>query len=80
MTDPTATARHLTPRQRELITLRCQHGMTNAQAAAALGLAESTVKNHMSTLHHRFHQRSMNRICFEFGRVTAVASVRPDEV
>ena len=39
----------LTPRQREVLVLRCQ-GTTNAEVARQLFLQERTVRNHMTRL------------------------------
>jgi DNA-binding NarL/FixJ family response regulator len=46
---PASGAPHLTAREREVLT-EVAHGRSNREIARALGLAEKTVKTHMSAI------------------------------
>lgn len=70
----------LSPRQREIVELRCRRGLSNEEAAYALHIRESTVKNHVTAIRDRIGRRTMNEICFELGRIHQVSGHRPDEV
>jgi DNA-binding CsgD family transcriptional regulator len=47
----------LTPREREIVAL-VAGGLSNRQIAAALGVAESTVKNHLQHVFGKLNVRS----------------------
>ena len=48
---------HLTPRE-QMVLARLAQGMTNAQIAAALGIAETTVKTHLQHILDKLHARN----------------------
>ncbi len=64
-----ARIKELSPRQRQVLTLAAK-GLQNKQIAAALDLAEKTVKMHRSILMERLHSRNvadMIRVAVEAG-------------
>lgn len=71
----------LTPRQREVVGLLGQ-GMTNAQIASELGLSESTVRLHVSTILDRLNLNNRTQVAllaaraFDGAAETAKASTR----
>ena len=38
----------LSPRQREILTLKCRDGLTHKEVGARLGVSGQTVKNHLT--------------------------------
>jgi DNA-binding NarL/FixJ family response regulator len=70
----------ITPRQRAIVDLRCRRGLSNGEAAYALHIRESTVKNHITTVRARMGMRTMNEICFEYGRAHQVTGQRADDI
>lgn len=70
----------LTPRQLEVLDGRCLGGLTNAEIAYALGITESTVKNHVTDIRTRLHRPSMYQVCYVYGREQHVDAQRPERV
>lgn len=72
----------LTPRQSEVLALSCA-GLTYAQIGARLGIAEQTVKNHVSAIVDRVlgdghGAGSMRFACYLFGMARASGVLDPD--
>ena len=76
----TSDTAHLTPRERDVLQL-VGMGLSNGELAAHLGLAEPTVKSHVSRLRHRLglRDRAQMVVCaYELGLVTV--TVRSEDV
>ena len=62
---------HLTPTQ--LKVLRCVHlGLLNKQIAYELGMAEATVKVHMTALMRKFNVRNRTQVAIAASNVTGM--------
>jgi DNA-binding NarL/FixJ family response regulator len=73
----------LTTRQREIIALRCDEGLTYKECARRLGVREGTVKRHITILFEKSGLISMNQICAAHGRasvLTGDGALRPETV
>lgn len=70
---------NLSPRQSEVIALRCDGGLFRKEIAVRLGITEETVRGHMTDIAKR---TGLNRYqqCTEWGRMQAVSAIRPDAV
>jgi DNA-binding CsgD family transcriptional regulator len=58
----------LTPRQIEVLDLKCRSGMTALQVARRLGIAEQTVKNHLMFARQANKAVSTEQLCGYFLR------------
>lgn len=72
----------LTPRQREIVELRCgPNELTYEGAAAAMGIARHTVRSQCSDILLRLGVRSFNGVCREYGRrLDDPDALRPERV
>lgn len=70
----------LTPRQREIVILRCERGLTNKAVAAALNISMSTVKRHWMHVHQRLGVVSAPAACWLLGRSLPVPALRWENV
>lgn len=69
----TPDAPHLTPTQ--LKVLRCVHsGLLNKQIAYELGMAEATVKVHMTALMRKLNVRNRTQAAIAAGRLEGAAA------
>ena len=59
----------LTPRQYQVLILRCRDGLTCEEVGKRLGLAKSTASNYSLSGLRRLEVRTMNEICFWLGRM-----------
>lgn len=64
-TKTTAKARE---RYQQILTCRCERGMTIKEAAREMCLEPNTIKNHVTGLLIWMGVQSMNEACFRFGR------------
>lgn len=84
MSEPRLGPHGLTLRHAELLRLRCVSGKTNAETAAALGISEQTVKNHVTTIFRRLGVVSSEQACYLLGlhdgRFAPVPALRPEVV
>jgi DNA-binding CsgD family transcriptional regulator len=69
----------LTPRQTEVIALRCGNGLHRKEIAVRLGIKEETVREHLSIVAQRTGL-SGYQVCAEWGRMQAVTATRSDAV
>lgn len=69
----------LSPRQSEIIELRCGAGLYRKEIAQRLGIAEETVRGHITDIGHRTGL-SGYQVCAEWGRMQAVTAIRSDGV
>lgn len=75
----------LTPRQREIVALRCgTRELTTAAVARELGLNANTVKNHGTAIIRRLGTASFHGVCRLYGeeqvRLWPVSSMRAEQV
>ena len=70
--EPAASSPHLTPTQMEV--LRCVHsGLLNKQIAHELGIAEATVKVHMTAVMRKLKVRNRTQAAIAAGQLRLVA-------
>jgi DNA-binding CsgD family transcriptional regulator len=72
----------LSPRQREVLELRCRQEMTMPEAAEAMGITHHTIKGHMTVLLRKLGRRSCQGACFDLGEYgqRPVHAMRPEAV
>ena len=68
--DPTALG--LTERQFEIVRLLVNHGLTNNEIAKTLGIAEQTVKNHLSVIFSRFNVGTRHKLIVEMNKLGVI--------
>lgn len=66
------TRQPFTRRKKQIIALRCAHGMTNRAIGNALGISPQTVKNHFTRILSEYREIkqgevSVERICLDVG-------------
>lgn len=70
----------LSVRQKEVVALRCGQGLTQKEAAARLGIAEQSVKNHTTAILDTVGVHSMTTVCYRYGvRVGMGVNVTTEE-
>lgn len=62
----------LTTRQFEIVRLLVHHGLTNVEIANKLGIAEQTVKNHLSVIFDRLKVGSRQKLIVEINKLGVV--------
>jgi DNA-binding NarL/FixJ family response regulator len=70
---------NLTPRQTEVIALRCGEGLFRKEIAVRLGIKEETVRCHLTDITARMGVGGYQQ-CAEWGRMQAVTAIRSDAV
>jgi DNA-binding NarL/FixJ family response regulator len=74
----------LSPREEQVLDLRCRAGLTNKEVAAALGISDQTVKNHVTHILRKYGAQGMDRVCWFDGFGQGVAwsapAMRPEMV
>lgn len=75
----------MTPRQLQILQMRCREGLTNAEVGYALGITEHTVKNHIGPILRELSVPSIAGACYWLGRRDAeiapgLAALRKDDV
>jgi DNA-binding NarL/FixJ family response regulator len=75
----------LTPRQRELVALRCgPEELTHAEVAHRLRISSNTVKVHSATILDRLQVKTFQRVCTMYGQhvneFPHPGGLRPEEV
>lgn len=72
---------NLTPRQSEIVRLRCERNLARKEIAQVLGITESTVRNHLWEVHKRTGMAGF-ALCdwwgYERGRLSAVPAMRAE--
>ena len=58
----------VTPRQAQVLDLKCRSGMTDLQVAQRLGIAEQTVKNTLARIRRNNAARNTTHACALFMR------------
>lgn len=58
----------LTERQQEIVAARCDSGETVDECAYRLGIAQQTVKNHVSDIIRRLEVISFYQVCTLYGK------------
>lgn len=61
----------LTPRQREVMLLKCRDGLTNAEIGYRLGISQRTVKNHVSAVLHAHQVAASAEVCWALAQEEA---------
>lgn len=69
----------LSPRQSEVIALRCDDGLFRKEIAVRLGIKEETVREHLWIVAQRTGL-SGYQVCTEWGRMQAVTALRADDL
>ena len=59
-----------TPRQDQIICMRCDEGLTYAEVAAQLGITRYCVHQTIHTLMRRMKVRNFYQVCTAHGRAT----------
>lgn len=58
----------MTSRQREIVYLVCDEGLSRKEIGTRLRISEATVKNHITPMLRALQEMSMNRVCTRYGR------------
>lgn len=58
----------LTPRERQIVFLKCAGDLSHKEIAARLGIAVNTVKNTVTSILSRTNRTSMHGVCWYAGR------------
>lgn len=61
----------LTPRELEILRLRCAHGLTNNEIGERLFISGQTVKNHLTTVFRKWGFSGSAMACYRLGREDA---------
>lgn len=69
----------ISPRQWEVVTLRCGDGLYRKEIAVRLGIKEETVRCHLNDVANRTGL-SGYQVCAEWGRMQAVTAIRSDGI
>lgn len=73
--------RPLTPRQQQILRLKCATGKTNKEIAAQLGINIKTVKNQLSFAYRRYDAKSMAQACWRLrAGIEPVEAMRAGDV
>lgn len=74
----------LTPRQQEIVLLRCREGLSGKETAKRLYLSPQTVKNHVTQILRRTGATAVDQLCYrvgyETGQLNAVPVMRPEHI